>query len=132
MSPAEADSLIRQLLSVDPTAAAGIVDQARTSDEPVVLVAAALIDPDAPELLARATALAANTRDRQLVAIAAAHLAGDAELVDAFAREHLVDYPDSFLVAWIAAAARPSAPQPVSLPSAPEMPPAPSGPPAKA
>ena len=35
----------------------------------------------------------------------AAHLRGDHDLVDALAREHLADHPDSVLVAWIAAAA---------------------------
>ena len=38
------------------------------------------------------------------MAIASAHLAGDRDRVDALARDHLVDYPDSILVAWIAAA----------------------------
>ena len=47
-------------------------------------------------------AVAASTRDRQLVAIAAAHRRGDGELVDALARDHLVDHPDSVLVAWMA------------------------------
>jgi hypothetical protein len=36
------------------------------------------------------------------VAIAAAHHRGDRELVDALARDHLVDHPDNVLVAWIA------------------------------
>jgi hypothetical protein len=36
------------------------------------------------------------------VAIATAHSRGERELVDALARDHLVDYPDSVLVAWIA------------------------------
>jgi hypothetical protein len=36
------------------------------------------------------------------VEIARAHLAGQSELVDALARDHLVDYPDSLIVAWIA------------------------------
>ena len=49
--------------------------------------------------------MAGNTRDRQLVAIAAAYLAGDSDRVDALARDHLVDHPDSLLVAWIAAGA---------------------------
>jgi hypothetical protein len=48
--------------------------------------------------------MAATTRDRQLVAIAAAHLHGQRDLVDALARDHLVDHPDSVLVAWIAGA----------------------------
>jgi hypothetical protein len=51
---------------------------------------------------------AATTRDRQVVAIADAHLAGDADRVDALARDHLVDHPDSILVAWIAAAGPPA------------------------
>jgi hypothetical protein len=38
------------------------------------------------------------------VAIATAHLRGHRDLVDALARDHLVDHPDNVLVAWIAAA----------------------------
>ena len=38
------------------------------------------------------------------MAIATAHLRGERDLVDALARDHLVDHPDSVLVAWIAAA----------------------------
>jgi hypothetical protein len=66
------------------------------------LVAAALAD-SSPDLLARAAAVAETTRDRQLVAIAAAYLDGDFDRVDVLAREHLVDHPDSVLVASIAA-----------------------------
>jgi len=32
-------------------------------------------------------------------------VSGERELVDALARDHLVDHPDSVLVAWIAEAA---------------------------
>jgi hypothetical protein len=71
---------------------------------PEILVAASLFVPDAERLLARAGSLAATTRDRQLVAIAAAYRRGDGELVDALARDHLVDHPDSVLVAWMAGA----------------------------
>ena len=53
---------------------------------------------------ARANAAATTSRERQLVAIAAAHLRGEPELVDALARDHLVDHPDNVLVAWIAGA----------------------------
>ena len=67
-----------------------------------ILVAASLCAPDGERLLARATAVAATTRDRQLVAIAGAHLRGEADVVDALARDHLVDHPDSVLAAWIA------------------------------
>jgi hypothetical protein len=72
------------------------------SHDPAVLVAAALAAGDADALLARAAASAATTRDRQLVAIAAAHLRGEHDVVDALARDHLVDHPDSVLAAWIA------------------------------
>ena len=76
----------------------------RRPDDPRLLVAAALLAPDADGLLARAEAVAATTRDRQLVAIAIAHRRGERELVDALAREHLVEHPDNVLVAWIARA----------------------------
>jgi hypothetical protein len=106
MTQADIDRCIRQLIGGDPAAAADIIDMARTSEQPVVLVATALIDPTARHLLVRATGLAATTRDRQLIAVAAAHLNGDHDRVDVLARDHLVDFPDSILVAWIAAAAR--------------------------
>jgi hypothetical protein len=117
----DTDMLIAQLISggTSPTArrgqataTAGIVERARASEEPALLVAAALItsgpvDAGAPDLMARAMACASTTRDRQLVAIATAHLAGESARVDALAREHLVDFPGSVLVSWIAAAANP-------------------------
>jgi hypothetical protein len=109
MTANDSDRLIGQLIGGETAAAVEIVGRAQTSEDPVVMAAAAaLIDPGAPELLARGAELAQTTRERQLVAIAAAHLAGDRDLVDALARDHLVDHPDSLLVAWIAA----GAPQP--------------------
>lgn len=77
----------------------------------MVVTAAALISPGAPELLARGAELAQTSRERQVVATA--YLAGDGDLVDALVRDHLVDHPDSLLVAWIAA----GAPQPASVTS---------------
>lgn len=70
--------LICQLISGDPTEAAQILEQA--------------------------TGLAGTTRERQLIAIATAHLAGETDRADFLAREHLVDYPDSDYAAWVAAA----------------------------
>jgi hypothetical protein len=102
MPPSE--QLIHQLAVGDAAAIAEIVAAAQTSDEPMVLVAAALFAPDGAGLMDRAGGMAATTRDRQLVAIAGAHLRGERELVDALAREHLVDHPDNVLVAWIAGA----------------------------
>jgi hypothetical protein len=78
---------------------------AHESEDPRVLVAAALAADDGAALLARAAGLAATARDRQLVAIAAAHARGERALVDALARDHLVDHPDDVLVAWMAGAA---------------------------
>jgi hypothetical protein len=66
------------------------------------LVAAALCASDGELLLARAAEIATTTRDRQLVAIAAAYLRGEPDVVDALARDHLVDHPDSVLAARIA------------------------------
>ncbi len=77
----------------------------RTPTESLIqqLVGAALSMPTATALLDRATELAETTRDRQLVAIAHAYLAGDRFRVDVLAREHLADFPGSLLVASIAA-----------------------------
>ncbi len=94
--------LLHQLVVGDAAAIEAIVAASRTSDDPAILVAAALFAPDAQGLMARAGGLAATTRDRQLVAIAIAHLRGERDLVDALARDHLVDHPDNVLVAWIA------------------------------
>lgn len=103
MTAAETDRLIRGLVGGDEVARRCIVERARTSDDPLLLAAAALIDPPACDLLGRALESATSTKERQIVAIASAHLAGDRDRVDALARDHLVDHPDSILVAWIAA-----------------------------
>ena len=63
---------------------------------------AALVGDDSDKLLARAAATATTTRDRQLVAIATAHLGQDEERLDALVRDHLADHPDSILASWIA------------------------------
>ncbi|HEX2807439.1 MAG TPA: hypothetical protein VHN80_14840, partial [Kineosporiaceae bacterium] len=86
------------------------------TQEPILLVAAALAGVTAPDLLARASDRAVSTRDRQVVAIAAAHLDGDSDRVAVLARDHLVDHPGNLLVAWIAAACSATArPQPEQL-----------------
>jgi hypothetical protein len=104
--------LLRRLVIGDDAAIKAIVEASHTSDDPLVLVAAALFTPDGDRLLARADGLASTTRDRQVVAIAAAHQRGERDLVDALARDHLVDHPDSVLVAWIAGARNhPSSPK---------------------
>lgn len=114
MTPTETDRLIRRLIGGDPEAPATILRRAVSSTDSALLVAAALIDsPDSPDsadstspdLIGRAAELAGTTRDRQLVAIAAAYLAGDRDRLDALVRDHLADYPDNLLVAWIATGA---------------------------
>lgn len=101
--PAEPADVIHQLAVGDAAAVAVIVERAGTSDDVTTLVAAALFAADPTYLLQRASSRATTTRDRQVVAIAAAHVAGDGELVDALARDHLTDHPTSVLVAWISA-----------------------------
>jgi hypothetical protein len=102
--PTLPEQLLHQLVVGDAAAICTIVEASGTSDEPMILVAAALFAADAAGLMARAAGIAATTRDRQLVAIAAAHLRGERDLVNALARDHLVDHPDNVLVAWIAGA----------------------------
>ena len=96
--------LLCRLVVGDEAAISAIVAESLTSRDPLILVAAALFAVDGEPLLARAAGLATTSRDRQLVAIAAAHRDGKRELVDAMARDHLVDHPDNVLVAWIAGA----------------------------
>jgi hypothetical protein len=95
------DLTIRQAIGGDGDAIARIRECATSTDDARVIVMAALLDNDLPHLASAGT-LAVNSRDRQIVEIARAHLAGQSELVDALARDHLVDHPDSLIVAWIA------------------------------
>ncbi len=74
---------------------------ATDSTSPALLVAAALLARD-EELLTRATRSATSSRDRQLVALAAAHLRGNGDVFDVLVRDHLSDHPDNLLAAWIA------------------------------
>ena len=100
--PDDIHLLVRRLIAGDAEAQARIQALARTRGAPTLLVAAALVGDDSDELLARAAATATTTRDRQLVAVATAHLGQDEERLDALVRDHLADHPDSLLAAWIA------------------------------
>ena len=94
--------LLHRLVTHDAGASAEILARSATSVCPDLLVAAAILaDRPSPDL-DRAQRCATTARDRQLVALAAARLGGDAELLDALARDHLADYPDNELAAWIA------------------------------
>ena len=104
--PPDFEVLLRRLIGGDVTAPGEILDYASMNESPALLVAAALVSEQPKEhvgLLARAAKNATTTRDRQLVAIATAHLDDDAELFDALVRDHLSDHPDNLLAAWIAA-----------------------------
>jgi hypothetical protein len=110
--PPDIEVLLLRLIGGDDTAPAAILDRAKTSASPALLVAAALVtdEPTEPaQLLARAAESAGTTRDRQLVAIATAHLNDDADLLDALVRDHLSDHPDNILAAWIASQRNPTA-----------------------
>ena len=93
--------MIRRAIGGDGAAISWITANADTTGDANVIALAALFDWS-PERLDRAEFVASTSRDRQTVVIARAHLAGNHELVDALARDHLVDHPDSFIVAWIA------------------------------
>ena len=107
---AEPDDVIHHLVVGGDAAIAEIIERAHTSDDVTTMVAAALFAPVPGELLDRAAGVAQTTRDRQVVTIAVAHVAGDTDRVDALARDHLVDHPDSVLVAWIRANNHPQSP----------------------
>jgi hypothetical protein len=103
--PPDFEVLLRRLIGGDATAPGEILQRASTNASAGLLVAAALVTEQPAEaagFLARATKHAATTRDRQLVAIATAHLDDDAALLDALVRDHLSDHPDNILAAWIA------------------------------
>jgi hypothetical protein len=103
--PPDIEPLLFRLVGGDARAPGEILARARTNDSPSLLVAAALVSDDLTEAagyLARAAWSAGTTRDRQLVAIAKAHLEADSELLDALVRDHLSDHPDNVLAAWIA------------------------------
>ena len=70
-------------------------------DAVTTLVAAALFTPSPTDLLTRAATSARSTMHRQLVAIASAYVAGDADRVRLLARDHVSEYPGGVLVAWM-------------------------------
>jgi hypothetical protein len=107
--PIDVEVLLRRLIGGDDTVPAEILERAQSDDSARLLVAAALVADEPGGFLTRATASATTTRDRQLVALATAHLNDKADLLDALARDHLSDHPDSVLAAWIAAQHAPTA-----------------------
>ncbi len=106
MDTTPTEHLVRSLVAGDPTAIGVLVERSASSEDPTLLVAAALVVPGWQPLLARADAAASDARGRQVVAIARAHLLGETDRTLLLARDHLADHPDSLLVAHIAASSR--------------------------
>jgi hypothetical protein len=104
MDRGRVDDTIRRAIGGDVDSVAWISSSVDTTDDAIVMVVAALLGSD-PATLDRARSVATTSRDRQVVEIARAHLLGRVDQVDALARDHLVDHPDSVLVAWIASGA---------------------------
>lgn len=102
MTHTEQDALLGRLVGGDPEAADLLRAAAVDSESVSVLVAAAVVTASV-EPLRRATRLATSTRDRQLVALAEARLTAGDDVFDALVRDHLADYPDQLLAAWMAA-----------------------------
>jgi hypothetical protein len=101
MNDDHADTMIRQAIGGDRGATTWVLAHADTTESAVVITMAALLER-LPDRLEQALTAASTTRDRHVVEIARAHLNGNSELVDALARDHLADFPDSLIVAWIA------------------------------
>ena len=95
------DDLASQLTLGDERTPVELARRAHASTDVSVVVAGAVATQDRA-LITRADVLARTAVERQLVAIASAHLDGDDRRVRDLARDHLVDHPDSVLVAWIA------------------------------
>ncbi|MDR7255418.1 hypothetical protein J2X46_004425 [Nocardioides sp. BE266] len=96
------DALLGRLVGGDPAAADQVRTAAADTRSVPVLVAAAVVTGSV-EPLHRAAGLATTTRDRQLVALAEARLTAGDDVFDALVRDHLADYPDQLLAAWMAA-----------------------------
>jgi hypothetical protein len=99
--PDDNTAVLHRLIGDHPDAPAEVIELATDSTSAPLLVAAALLMGDV-DLITRAARHATTTRDRQLVALAEAHLRGDADLLHVLVRDHLSEHPDNLLAAWIA------------------------------
>lgn len=109
MTKDDVAAVVRRAIGGDAVAAAWIAANSDVSADATVLAMAAVLGSHAGRL-DQALTMATSRRDRQIVAIARAHLDSDDDLVDALARDHLVDFPDSYIVAWLAWGAVPGPP----------------------
>jgi hypothetical protein len=99
--PVDQTPLLHRLVGGDPDASTAVLAQAETTDSASILVAAAMLTREAHHL-DRATEVAIGVRERQLVVLADTYLRGNADLLDVLVRDHLAEYPDHLLAAWIA------------------------------
>lgn len=106
--PDDNSTLLHRLIGDHPDAPAEILTLAAHSTSTPLLVAAGVLAGDL-DLLTRAAQHASTTRNRQLVALAEAHLRGNADLLNVLVREHLCEHPDNLLAAWIAGRPLPTA-----------------------
>jgi hypothetical protein len=97
----DVESTIRRAIGGDQRAIADVLAEAADSPDARTVALAAVL-ASRLDWLARAQALAATNRDRQIVAISASHLSGQHDLVQLLSRDHLADHPDSLIVAWLA------------------------------
>jgi hypothetical protein len=97
-------AVVRRAIGGEAAAIAWIAANSDVSADATVLAMGAVLGSHAGRL-DEALTMATSRRDRQIVAIARAHLDSNVELVDALARDHLVDFPDSYIVAWLASGA---------------------------
>ena len=103
MNNAALQVLLDHLETAPPRSASLSLARLEHSDDPVLLLVVALLGTAPSVPLARAQGAARTTRDRQLVAITAAHLDGDHDRARALIRDHLADHPEHPIVAWIVA-----------------------------
>lgn len=95
------DLTIRRAIGGDEVAIDVIIACASSCDDPR-LVAVAAVLASRQDWIERAESLASTSRDRQMIAIGASHLAGQLDRVQLLARDHLSEHPGSLIVAWIA------------------------------
>ncbi len=98
----DVEIMIRAAIGGDAGSMRALADGAAGGGDARALCLGAILARD-PARLKMALAAASTSRDRQVVAIAAVFLDGDAARVRLLARDHLADHPDSLVVAWIAA-----------------------------
>jgi hypothetical protein len=115
MQDADRHDLIQHLML--ETTVDGTGSRSESAQDLSVLVVAALLAGSTDDLLADALRLATATPDRQLLAIAAAYLAGDHDRVEALAGDHLLDHPAIPVLAWVVAHGRSAATHPSQHPT---------------